>query len=79
MFDGLTWNEYSFHGSWISGETAGGCPEPDPELDPEENTFLINPRLPIELMDSDDDDEYCTMIVSLAQKCLDRDFKAKIG
>ena len=72
----MSWNEQNYQGSWIKGETAGGC---DPDLDPDENTFDKNPSIAIQLEDSDDDNDFCTMIVALTQKCVDRDLKARIG
>ena len=52
-----------FEGSWISGETAGGCRN---YLD----SFASNPqfRITVEDPDEDDDDNLCTAIVSLMQK-----------
>ena len=52
-----------FEGSWISGETAGGCRN---YLD----SFASNPqfRITVEDPDEDDDDNLCTAIVLLMQK-----------
>ena len=50
-------------GSWIAGESAGGCRN---FLD----TFASNPQFRIRVDDPDDDDEdnLCTVIISLMQK-----------
>ncbi len=57
------WEVATFQGSWIAGQTAGGCRN---YLD----TFASNPqyRLTVADPDEDDDDELCTVIVSLMQK-----------
>ena len=53
----------SILGSWIAGESAGGCRN---FLD----TFASNPQFRIRVEDPDDDDEdnLCTVIISLMQK-----------
>ena len=53
----------SILGSWIAGESAGGCRN---FLD----TFASNPQFRIRVQDPDDDDEdnLCTVIISLMQK-----------
>ena len=50
-------------GSWVAGESAGGCRN---FLD----TFASNPQFRIRVDDPDDDDEdnLCTVIISLMQK-----------
>ena len=50
-------------GSWVAGESAGGCRN---FLD----TFASNPQFRIRVEDPDDDDEdnLCTVIISLMQK-----------
>ncbi len=57
------WEVATFEGSWVAGQTAGGCRN---YLD----TFALNPqyRLTVVDPDEDDDDELCTVIVSLMQK-----------
>ncbi len=57
------WEVATFEGSWIAGETAGGCRN---YLD----SFAMNPqfRLTVVDPDEDDDEELCTVIVSLMQK-----------
>ncbi len=56
-------NENVIAGSWIAGQSAGGCRN---YLD----TFAMNPqyRVTITDPDEDDDDNLCTAIVSLMQK-----------
>ena len=56
------WHENHFEGSWIAGESAGGCRN-------YKETFAMNPQFVITLEDSDDDDdEHCTCVISLMQK-----------
>ena len=56
------WHENHFEGWWIAGESAGGCRNFT-------DTFASNPQFIITLEDSDDDDDvYCTCIISLMQK-----------
>jgi len=57
------WEVASFTGSWIAGQTAGGCRN---FID----SFASNPQFRIQIEDPDDDDEeeMCTCIVSLMQK-----------
>lgn len=52
-----------FIGSWLAGETAGGCRN---YLD----TFAMNPQFRFTLVDvdEDDDEDLCTVIISLMQK-----------
>ena len=52
-----------FNGSWVAGESAGGCRN---YLE----TFAMNPQYRISVTDPDDDDEdnLCTVIVSVMQK-----------
>jgi len=59
----VTWQVKQVQGSWIPGESAGGCRN---FLD----TFAMNPQFRIRVEDPDDDDEdnLCTVIVSLMQK-----------
>jgi len=59
----VKWEVASFEGSWIAGESAGGCRN-------YVETFASNPQFIITLEDPDDDDEdeLCTCIVSLMQK-----------
>jgi len=61
--DGVKWEVASFNGSWVAGQTAGGCRN---FID----SFASNPQFVISLEDPDDDDEeeMCTCIVSLMQK-----------
>jgi len=76
--DKRVWHMKSVHGSWVAGETAGGCGNPG-------NPFKINPKYVFEVVtpddddssdsssssssDSDDEDEAkCTVLVSLIQK-----------
>jgi len=58
-----TWQVKQVEGSWVPGESAGGCRN---FLD----TFAMNPqfRIRVEDPDDDDDDNLCTVIVSLMQK-----------
>jgi len=57
------WQVGMFNGSWIPGETAGGCRN---NLE----TFAMNPQYRINVTDPDDDDDdnLCTVIISLMQK-----------
>ena len=51
------WHEEHFTGSWVEGESAGGCRN---FLE----TFASNPQFVIHLVDSDDDDdELCTLVL----------------
>jgi len=56
------WCVSSYFGAWINGESAGGCRN---FLE----TFVLNPQYIVELGDPDDEeeDELCTLIVSLMQ------------
>ncbi|KFB50196.1 calpain, putative [Anopheles sinensis] len=59
----FAWKQSSFEGEWVRGSTAGGCRNyPD--------TFWHNPQYVVNLEDpdEDDDEQQCTMIVSLIQK-----------
>uniref|UniRef100_A0AAG5DVB0 Calpain n=1 Tax=Anopheles atroparvus TaxID=41427 RepID=A0AAG5DVB0_ANOAO len=59
----FAWKQSSFEGEWVRGSTAGGCRNyPD--------TFWHNPQYVVKLEDpdEDDDEQQCTMIVSLIQK-----------
>ncbi|CAF3407564.1 unnamed protein product [Rotaria socialis] len=62
--DKLTWKEEMFHGEWVPGSTAGGCGQPNKE------NYWINPQYLVRLsmIDDDDDENLCTMIVALMQK-----------
>ncbi|XP_052869463.1 calpain-B-like [Anopheles cruzii] len=57
------WRQSSFEGEWVIGSTAGGCRN---YLE----TFWHNPQYVIRLEDpdEDDDEQQCTLIVSLIQK-----------
>ncbi|XP_058055312.1 calpain-B-like [Anopheles bellator] len=57
------WRQSSFEGEWVIGSTAGGCRN---FLE----TFWHNPQYVIRLEDpdEDDDEQQCTLIVSLIQK-----------
>ena len=57
----LVWKEQTFHGSWIEGVSAGGCPN-------YKETFPTNPQFKITLKDFDDEDDKCTVIVALLRK-----------
>ncbi|XP_053671384.1 calpain-B-like [Anopheles nili] len=59
----FAWRQSAFEGEWVLGSTAGGCRN---YLD----TFWHNPQYVIRLddPDADDDDQMCTLIVSLIQK-----------
>uniref|UniRef100_A0A182QEQ5 Calpain n=1 Tax=Anopheles farauti TaxID=69004 RepID=A0A182QEQ5_9DIPT len=59
----FAWRQSSYEGEWVPGSTAGGCRNyPD--------TFWHNPQYVIRLddPDADDDENLCTLIVSLIQK-----------
>jgi calpain len=58
-----SWKVKTVNGSWVAGESAGGCRN---FLD----TFASNPQFRIRVDDPDDDDEdnLCTVIISLMQK-----------
>ncbi|XP_047499379.1 calpain-B-like isoform X3 [Penaeus chinensis] len=57
------WQRLMFEGAWVSRHTAGGCRNFI-------NTFASNPQYTVKLEDpdEDDDDDLCTMVVSLMQK-----------
>jgi calpain, invertebrate len=56
------WHEKQFTGSWIAGQTAGGCRNYI-------NSYASNPQFKVVLTDSDEDsDELCTCVISLMQK-----------
>merc|ERR1719167_1464782 len=59
----VRWCVRQWDGEWVAGKSAGGCRN---FLE----TFVTNPQFPITLVDPDDDDEddLCTLIVSLMQK-----------
>eukprot|EP00092_Neocalanus_flemingeri_P017950 GFUD01019424.1.p1 GENE.GFUD01019424.1~~GFUD01019424.1.p1 ORF type:complete len:557 (+),score=139.71 GFUD01019424.1:131-1801(+) len=61
--EGASWCVNQWSGEWVGGETAGGCRN---FLE----TFVHNPQYIVTLEDPDDDDEddLCTLIVSLMQK-----------
>jgi len=60
---GPGWCVASWHGSWVGGETSGGCRN---FLE----TFIHNPQFLVTLedVDEEDDEPLCTLIVSLMQK-----------
>merc|ERR1712241_4162 len=53
----------SWHGKWVEGISAGGCRN-------FLSSFITNPQYKITLkdVDEDDDDNLCTLMVSLMQK-----------
>ncbi|XP_030635383.1 calpain-9 [Chanos chanos] len=55
------WEVNFFEGSWIRGSTAGGCRN---YID----TFWTNPQFRLTLVDADDDDDQCSVIIALMQK-----------
>ncbi|XP_042863853.1 calpain-B-like isoform X2 [Penaeus japonicus] len=57
------WKRLMFEGAWVSHHTAGGCRNFI-------KTFATNPQYTVKLEDpdEDDDDDLCTMVVSLMQK-----------
>merc|ERR1712080_522230 len=57
------WCVSTLHGAWVEGERAGGCRN---FLE----TFATNPQYRVTLVDVDeeDDDDLCTLIISLTQK-----------
>ncbi|XP_037795285.1 calpain-B-like isoform X1 [Penaeus monodon] len=57
------WQRLMFEGAWVSHHTAGGCRNFI-------QTFASNPQYTVKLEDpdEDDDDDLCTMVVSLMQK-----------
>lgn len=57
------WEVTAYHGSWIPGQTAGGCRN-------NISTFACNPQYLVSLVDPDEEDEEdkCTVIVNLMQK-----------
>ncbi|ELU01678.1 hypothetical protein CAPTEDRAFT_182806 [Capitella teleta] len=59
------WSVSAFHGAWLPGVTAGGCGAP-----PNQSAYWLNPQYFIRLTDpdEDDDEELCTLVVSLVQK-----------
>ena len=58
-----SWQTQMFEGSWLRGQTAGGCRN-------NLQTFAMNPQYLVTLVDPDENDneENCTMIVALMQK-----------
>lgn len=59
----VSWCVSSFPGAWVDGESAGGCRN---FLE----SFVTNPQFRVTLVDVDeeDDDDLCTLLVSLTQK-----------
>ena len=59
-----TWKMVAFHGEWINGKSAGGCGQSNQSL------FWTNPQFLVTLAspDSDNQNNKCTIIVSLMQK-----------
>ncbi|XP_063595877.1 calpain-B-like [Penaeus indicus] len=59
----MRWQRLMFEGAWVSHHTAGGCRNFI-------QTFASNPQYTVKLEDpdEDDDDDLCTMVVSLMQK-----------
>ncbi|KAK5615365.1 Calpain-9 [Crenichthys baileyi] len=55
------WEVNIFEGNWIRGSTAGGCRN---YID----TFWTNPQFKLELVDADDDDDVCSVVIALMQK-----------
>ncbi|XP_071542636.1 calpain-B-like isoform X2 [Panulirus ornatus] len=57
------WRRLMYEGAWVSHQTAGGCRN---FID----TFATNPQYTVDLEDpdEDDDDDLCTIVVSLMQK-----------
>lgn len=55
------WEVNVFEGNWIRGSTAGGCRN---YID----TFWTNPQFRLELVDADDDDDVCSVVIALMQK-----------
>ncbi|XP_063865528.1 calpain-A-like isoform X10 [Scylla paramamosain] len=57
------WKSVMYEGAWVANHTAGGCRNFI-------NTFARNPQYTVELKDPDeeDDDDLCTIIISLMQK-----------
>lgn len=55
------WEVNLFEGSWIRGATAGGCRN---YID----TFWTNPQFQLQLVDADDEDDVCSVVIALMQK-----------
>ncbi|XP_054635758.1 calpain-9 [Dunckerocampus dactyliophorus] len=55
------WEVQLFEGEWIRGSTAGGCRN---FID----TFWTNPQFKLELVDADDEDDVCSVVIALMQK-----------
>ncbi|XP_075993035.1 calpain-9 [Genypterus blacodes] len=55
------WEVSWFEGKWIRGSTAGGCRN---FID----TFWTNPQFKLSLVDADDDDDVCSVVIALMQK-----------
>ncbi|KAK7930628.1 hypothetical protein WMY93_007023 [Mugilogobius chulae] len=55
------WEVNLFEGSWIRGSTAGGCRN---YID----TFWTNPQFQLQLVDADDEDDVCSVVIALMQK-----------
>uniref|UniRef100_A0A8C6TNA2 Calpain 9 n=1 Tax=Neogobius melanostomus TaxID=47308 RepID=A0A8C6TNA2_9GOBI len=55
------WEVSLFEGSWIRGATAGGCRN---FID----TFWTNPQFQLQLIDADDEDDTCSVVIALMQK-----------
>uniref|UniRef100_A0A7N8XFC7 Calpain 9 n=1 Tax=Mastacembelus armatus TaxID=205130 RepID=A0A7N8XFC7_9TELE len=55
------WEVSMFEGNWIRGSTAGGCRN---YID----TFWTNPQFKLQLEDTDDDDDVCSVVIALMQK-----------
>ncbi|XP_035602548.1 calpain-9 [Oncorhynchus keta] len=55
------WEVNMFEGNWIRGSTAGGCRN---FID----TFWTNPQFKLTLLDADDNNDKCSVVIALMQK-----------